>query len=185
VTSGSSPRAAEAPLVASAIVPLVAAALGAMAGCRDAPAGAAAASASAAPLALAPPPPATGPAQAARAAAIEDELSTRPMDLLRFAFTSGVERREPKDELSSARPGQRVYAWLAIRNRTGRPRSIHLAWTVDGKERTKLDLEIAESWQFRTWGFNTVLPDDRGMVRLEVTDDAGNALVERELPIRP
>ena len=101
------------------------------------------------------------------------------------AFTSAIERREPKDELTHAKPGQRVHAFLAIRNRTGRKRSIHLAWTVNGEERTKLDLDVDESWQFRTWGFNTVLPKDRGTLRLEVTDDAGNSLVERELPIRP
>lgn len=153
-------------------------------GCRSEPtAGAAPVGSSVAPVASSPA--AARAPSPAEVAAIEEELSTRPMELLRFAFTSGVERREPKDELTHARPGQRVYAWLAIRNRTGQKRSIHLAWTVDGEERTKLDLEIEESWQFRTWGFNTVLPKDRGTLRLEVTDDAGNALVERDLPIRP
>lgn len=115
----------------------------------------------------------------------EDELSTQPMELLRFRFTSGVEGREPKDELREARPGQRVYAFLALRNRTGRDRKITLAWTVDGAPRTTLDLEIDESWQYRTWGYNTVAPTDRGALRLEVTDDAGHPIVERELPIRP
>ena len=100
-------------------------------------------------------------------------------------FTSAIERREPKDELTAAKPGQRVHAFLAIRNRTGQKRSIHLAWSVNGEARTQLDLDVEESWQFRTWGFNTVLPRDRGTLRLEVTDDAGNSLVERELPIRP
>lgn len=155
-------------------------------GCRRDPLADVVASASTA-VPSAPLAPATtaGPGAAPPPEVIEDELSTRPMELLRFAFTSGIERREPKDELSHAKPGQRVHAFLAIRNRTGRKRSIHLAWTVDGEQRTQLDLDVDESWQFRTWGFNTVLPKDRGTLRLEVTDDAGNSLLERELPIRP
>ncbi len=119
------------------------------------------------------------------AGSVDDELSTQPMELLRFRFTSGVVEREPEDELRSVKPGQRVYAFLALRNRTGRPRKITLAWTVGGEPRTTLDLEIDESWQYRTWGYNTVAPADRGTLRLEVTDDAGHSIVERELPIRP
>jgi hypothetical protein len=117
--------------------------------------------------------------------AAEDELSTQPMELLRFRFTSGIDSREPRDDLREARPGQRVYAFLAIRNRTGNKRGITLAWSVGGEPRTTLELDVDESWQYRTWGYNTVGPADRGTLRLEVTDDAGNSLVERELPIRP
>ena len=177
----SAPRSLAARLGAAAL----AAAL-TLPGCRKDPLAEVAASASAH-LAAAPVVPAgpLGSGAPPAPAAIDDELSTQPMELMRFAFTSAIERREPKDELTHAKPGQRVHAFLAIRNRTGRKRSIHLAWTVNGEERTKLDLDVDESWQFRTWGFNTVLPRDRGTLRLEVTDDAGNSLVERELPIRP
>jgi len=150
------------------------------ASCRDAAPGPVP-SATAAPLAtLAAPPP-----RPVDTRAVEDELSTRPMELLRFRFTSGIEQREPKDELKAARPGQKVFAFLAIRNRTGQKRTVTLAWTVGGEARTTLDLDIDESWQFRTWGYNTVSAKDRGALRLEVTDDAGNVLVEEELPIRP
>lgn len=120
------------------------------------------------------------------AAAVDDELSTRPMELLRFRFTSGIEGREPKDELDHARPGQRVYAYLALRNRTGRARTVTLAWKVNGEARTTTELNVDESWQFRTWGYNTVLgKDTKGTVELEVTDDAGHVVVEKAIPIRP
>lgn len=119
-------------------------------------------------------------------AEVDDELSTQPMELMRFRFTSAIEKREPKDELKFARPGQRVYGYLALRNRTGRRKFVTLAWSVNGEERTKLDLPIDESWQFRTWGFNTLLPTDRkGTLRLEVTDEAGHPIVDETLPIRP
>lgn len=176
---------ARSPVTRLGAAALLAAAL-TTSGCRKDPLAEVAASASAR-VAAAPVVPA-GPAGSGAPPApseIDDELSTQPMELMRFAFSSAIERREPKDELTHAKPGQRVHAFLAIRNRTGRKRSIHLAWSVNGEPRTQLDLDVDESWQFRTWGFNTVLPKDRGTLRLEVTDDAGNSLVERELPIRP
>jgi len=108
------------------------------------------------------------------------------MELLRFRFTSGVDGREPKAELDHAKPGQRVYGYLALRNRSGRTRTVTLAWKVNGEARTTTELNIDESWQFRTWGYNTVLPKDtKGTLELEVTDDAGHVVVEKSLPIRP
>lgn len=108
------------------------------------------------------------------------------MELLRFRFTSGVEGREPKDELDHAVPGKRVYAYLAIRNRTGKPRTITLSWKVNGESRTVTELPIDESWQFRTWAYNTLLAKDtKGTVELEVVDDSGHPVVEKKIPIRP
>jgi len=107
------------------------------------------------------------------------------MELLKFRFTSGVEGREPKDDLTSAKPGQRVYAYLAIRNRTGTARNVTLAWKVNGESRTTTELKIDESWQFRTWGYNTLLAKDtKGEIELEVTDDAGHSVLEKKIPIR-
>jgi hypothetical protein len=104
---------------------------------------------------------------------------------LRFDFTSGVEEREPKDRLDHARPGQRVYAFLGLRNRTGRRKFVTLSWTVNGEQRTSLELAVDESWHFRTWGYNTLLPKDtKGSVRVEVTDEAGHPVADRTLPIR-
>jgi hypothetical protein len=154
-----------------------------LAACREGGPGGAPSASGSLPSAAAPVPPrppVPSPAE------IADELSTKPMELLRFRFTSGIEAREPKDELKAAKPGQRVYGYLALRNRTGRKKAVTLSWSVNGEVRTKIELPIDESWQFRTWGYNTLQDTDRsGTLRLEVTDESGHPLVDEELPIRP
>jgi hypothetical protein len=119
----------------------------------------------------------------AKASATVDELETAPVEILKFTFASGVSAREPIDKLSSAKPGSRVYAHMTVRNRTGRPRTIHLEFSVDGKKRTELDLKIQESWSFRSWGYNTLQPKDQGVLKVELSDDEGNSLGEYTLPI--
>jgi hypothetical protein len=114
----------------------------------------------------------------------DDELSTRPVELLKFQWTSGIKNREPVDHLAVAHPGDRVYAHLTIRNRTGRTRSLHLAFSVNGKVRSELDLDVVESWSYRTWGYDTVLKTDKaGKLTLSVTDDEGQPIDDEELPI--
>lgn len=143
------------------------------------PVSAAAASAPAVPvpsLLPSPPPSSSG--------SYEDETSTRPLELLKFQFTSAVEDRAPTDKLVAAHPGDRVFAYLTLRNRSGRPRKVHLAFSINGEKRTEIDLDVAESWSFRTWGYNTVLRKDKpGKLKLEVVDDEGQPVTDQELPI--
>jgi len=129
-----------------------------------------------------------GPASAPVSSADEDydrETSTRPIEVLKFKLTSGIKSRDPVDEIDHASAGERVYAHLTLRNRTGRARKIHLTFTVNGEVRTELDLDVEESWSWRTWGYNTMLPKDKqGRLELSVTDEEGHPLVESSLPIR-
>ncbi|MEO7108874.1 MAG: hypothetical protein ABI183_00435 [Polyangiaceae bacterium] len=114
----------------------------------------------------------------------EDETSTRPMEVLKFQFTSAIDQRKPTDKMVLATPGDRVYAYLTLRNRSGRKRSVHLEFSVNGDKRTEMDLDVAESWSYRTWGYNTILPKDKtGKLTLSVTDDAGNPILDESLPI--
>lgn len=110
----------------------------------------------------------------------------KPVQLLRFRFTSGVEQRDPVDQLHVARPGQRVWAHLRVRNRSGRARCLKLLWRIDGKKRTELSLEVGESWNWRTWAYATLRDSDRsGAIELEAVDDQGNVVAQKRLPIVP
>lgn len=118
-------------------------------------------------------------------AAYEEETSTRPIELLKLKFTSAVQAKDPVDELTHAKPGQRVYAHFTLRNRTGRPRTIHVTFRVNGVTRTEVDLDVAESWSYRTWAYNTVLATDTtGKIEMEATGDEGHPIAEGSLPIR-
>ncbi|MBK6512721.1 MAG: DUF2914 domain-containing protein [Polyangiaceae bacterium] len=115
----------------------------------------------------------------------EEETGGGALELLRFTFTSAVKAKDPVDELKAAKPGQRVYAHLTLRNRTGKKRTVNVSFKVNGEERTNVDLDIEASWSWRTWAYNTVLPTDgKGTLELVVTDEEGNPLVESTLPIK-
>lgn len=107
------------------------------------------------------------------------------LKLLRFSLTSNVRDKEPVDKLSAAKPGQRVWAHLAVRNRTGFSREIDLVFRVGGKERTRVTLTVESSWSFRTWGYVTLKSTDvSGDVSVSVVNDSGDSLGEMKIPIQ-
>lgn len=111
--------------------------------------------------------------------------SLKPMQLLRFTFADGVEGKDPKSKLNVARAGQRVYAHLAMRNRSGRTRCLHLTFRVGGKKRTEVTLKIGKSWEWRTYAYNTLRADDDEPLELTVTDDQGAVVVKKLLAVIP
>lgn len=131
------------------------------------------------------PPPSSAPSPSTPSSGTyEDETSTRPVEVLKFQFTSGVNGRVPVDKMTTAVPGDRVYGYLTVRNRTGRPRQVHFEFSVNGETRTVKDLDVSESWSYRTWAYNTISRKDKpGKLTLVVTDDEGHPLVEESLPI--
>jgi hypothetical protein len=112
-------------------------------------------------------------------------LEKAPLQLLRLTLTSAVKDKEPVDELKAAGPGQRVWAHLALRNRTGEAQRITLIFRVDGEERSTVDLKVESSWSFRTWGYNTLRPSDKtGELTVEVRELGGAPLTTARLPIK-
>jgi hypothetical protein len=109
----------------------------------------------------------------------------KPMQVLSFTFTDGIEGRDPKSKLQVAKAGQRVYAHLAMRNRSGRKRCLHLTFRVGGKKRTEVTLKIGKSWRWRTYAYNTIHADDDKPLQLTVTDDQGALVLEKMLPVIP
>jgi hypothetical protein len=107
-----------------------------------------------------------------------------PLELLRFSFTSEVKGKEPVDKLEAGEAGERVYAHLTLRNRGAERRTLKLQFRVNGDKRTMLELKVDHSWSYRTWGFNTLRPGDKGELTVQATDDEGNLIVDEKLPIR-
>ncbi len=113
----------------------------------------------------------------------QQEMSTRPVEILKFTFTSGVDAKNPADSLTSGKAGTKVYAHLVVRNRTGRARKVNVAFELNGKTRSEVELTVDESWSWRTWAYNTVPKDAKGTLRVIVTDDEGHPLGDYSLPI--
>ena len=146
--------------------------------CDDPPSTSAAVPASAAPVVA---PIATASPRASASAA----APTPPIQVLKLTLTSEVKQKEPVDELKDAGPGQRVWAHLAIRNRASDARRVSVVFKVDGEERSTVDLQIASSWAYRTWAYNTLRASDKsGELTVEVRDDGGAVIGSAKLPIK-
>lgn len=112
------------------------------------------------------------------------DAALQPMELLSFKFTGEIKNKEPAGRLHSVRPGQRVYAHLTMRNRSGEARCLQVVFRVNGKKRTAVTLKVGESWSWRTWAYNTVhASDETGRLELQVLDDQGLTVVSETLPI--
>jgi hypothetical protein len=109
----------------------------------------------------------------------------KPMQVLLFRWTSGIENKDPKDRLYVARPGQRVFAHLRMRNRSGMKRCLKLVFRVGDDKRTEVTLKIGKSWNWRTWAYNTVKSEDRKPLRLTIHDDQGALVLDERLPVVP
>jgi hypothetical protein len=124
--------------------------------------------------------PAPAPAPSGSAAA-----EKAPLQVLKLVFTSEVKNKEPVDKLDSVKPGERVWAHLAMRNRGAEARPITLVFRVNGEQRSKVELKIDPSWSYRTWGYSTLRAGDvSGELVLEVRDQASAVITTARLPIK-
>lgn len=129
--------------------------------------------------------PAPAVASAAARPSATAAVTTPSLQVLRLTLTSEVKQKEPVDELKEAGPGQRVWAHLALRNRAPDARRVSVTFKVDGEERSTVDLQVASSWSFRTWAYNTLRAGDKsGELTVEVRDDGGSIIGQAKLPIK-
>ncbi len=128
-----------------------------------------------------------GGAPSGRATAAPPKIADTPayaVELQKFVLTSAVKSKEPSDLLDAAKPGQRVYGHLTVRNRTDGPKRVSLSFRINGDERTLVDLTIEKSWSWRTWGYVTLRKEDKGELTVHVFDDHGAELGTQSIPIR-
>jgi hypothetical protein len=130
-------------------------------------------------------PPPAPPTSASAAPSGSASAEKGEFKILKMVFTSEVKNKEPADKLESAQPGQRVWAHLTMRNRTGEPRQIALVFKVNGEQRSRVDLKIEPSWSYRTWGYSTLRAGDTtGEVVVEIRDEGGAVVSTARLPIK-
>src|SRR5262249_23066864 len=117
-------------------------------------------------------------------AAASTEKPAPAFEVLRLTLTSGVKAKNPIDSLEAAEAGQRVWAHVTMRNRTGAPKRISVVFHVDDEERSTTDLKVDPWWSYRTWAYVTLKPPDAGSeLRVEVRGEGGTLLAEDAIPI--
>lgn len=112
------------------------------------------------------------------------ETVAEGVDLLKMELTSEVKNKEPVDKLDSAKPGERVYAHLTVRNRTAGQQRVSLSFRINDEERTMVDLKVEKSWSWRTWAYVTLRKDDKGELTVHAFDDHGAELATKSIPIK-
>jgi hypothetical protein len=95
-----------------------------------------------------------------------------------------VKAKDPVDDLDAAKPGQRVYGHVTIRNRTAGSKRVTLSFRVNGDERSMVDLDIEKSWSWRSWAYVTLRKEDKGELTVHVFDDHGAEMATKSIPIR-
>ncbi|MFO0590006.1 MAG: DUF2914 domain-containing protein [Polyangiaceae bacterium] len=106
------------------------------------------------------------------------------VELQKFVLTSDVKNKAPVDALDAAKPGQRVYAHVTVRNRTDGPKRVSLSFRVNDDERSMTDLTIEKSWSYRSWAYVTLRKTDKGELTVHVFDDHGAELGTEKIPIQ-
>lgn len=114
---------------------------------------------------------------------VSPEAPAGKLEVLKLRFAAKVEKKEPVGKLERAPAGERVYAHAVVRNRTGETRKIFLVFRVGDAVRSRVALDVVPSWSFRTWGYATLKPGDRGKLDVAVETEDGKALAEASLPI--
>lgn len=91
----------------------------------------------------------------------------------------GVTDREAVDESSSFSAGDQVTIWAAIRN-TESPGDIKMVWFANDKEVATIDIEVGQSWRWRTWSKSKVWAGDW---KVEIQDGSGTVLETVEFSV--
>ncbi len=159
-----------------------------LAGCEDPPrAPHPAASASSAPAgapssSVAAPPAASPPASASGAITPAQPLGR--LEVLKLVVTSNVRDKDPVDRVVTAGAGERVFAHVTLRNRTGADRRVRLTCQVNEKTRSDVELDVESSWSYRTWAYCTLKATEKtGQLVFQITGEDGLPLADARVPI--
>lgn len=89
----------------------------------------------------------------------------------RAQFTSGIENREPVDDLRSVDPGTReVVFFTELRGLDGR--AVAHRWVHDGETQAVVDFDVGGP-RWRVWSSKDLIPQMQGEWTVEVVDDTG------------
>ena len=86
-----------------------------------------------------------------------------------------VEKRVPVDAAERFTVGQKVWAWVSVKN-LGEASNLTMLWKHDGKVKSRVTLEVGTSKRWRTWSRRTMRAKDTGAWTVEVLDASGQLI---------
>ena len=102
-----------------------------------------------------------------------------PVSVSRAQFTSGIQEREPVDNLIELDgDSELVYFYTELNNMTDR--EVLHSWEYQGQVMSSIRFRV-DGPRWRIWSNKTLTPERNGQWRVTVMDDAGNILIEKTL----
>jgi hypothetical protein len=109
-----------------------------------------------------------------------------PLKLVELRLTSAIENKRPTDEVTIIKPGDKVYAYLGIRNLTDDKRCVLVTFRVNGRQRSALTLDIGKAPSWRTWAYVKANDGDAAAtIEIEVVDDQGHQHAHEKVLVEP
>jgi hypothetical protein len=133
------------------------------------------------------PPPAGGqiepaPAETTGGVLNVPEAASTPMaegSVARSTFTSGIQDREPVDQLSeTTAPNQKVYFFTELKDLDGQ--AVKHRWLYQGAVVTELDFNVGGA-RWRVWSNKTMQPDWLGTWTVEVVNGSGKVIASSSI----
>ena len=120
---------------------------------------------------------ATAAPAAAPAPAPTAKASAAKAEVVRAQFTSGVDKHEPTDTLTTLDNSHtRIYFYAVLVNMSGQ--SVTFRWTYNGVTQAEVK-QTPNSARYRTYTSKELDPSKLGTWTVDVVDDAGNVLTTK------
>ena len=103
----------------------------------------------------------------------DDAPAGGELAVLEAETAADVDDRKPNGTSDSFSEGDSVNAWMKVQNPDG-DTTLSVVWKVDDNELHTFDLDVGESWGWRTWAQMTV--SQTGDWEVEIQDEDGEVL---------
>jgi hypothetical protein len=125
------------------------------------------------------------------AADLESDVSLQSNGLVKRAqFTSGIEQREPIDQIYNLPANeeedgnaQQLYFFTEVAKLEGH--TIYHRWQLNGEVMAEIPFEVKSNWRWRVFSSKKIMPSMQGDWQVTVVDDNGNELHSEHLSSQP
>ncbi len=124
-------------------------------------------------------------------ATMESDLLQHSNGLVKRAqFTSGIQDREPIDQIDNLLSSvadedsaKQLYFFTEVAKLEGR--TIYHRWQLNGEVLAEIPFEVKSNWRWRVFSSKKILPSMQGEWRVSVIDDQGNTLYSEQFSTYP
>ncbi len=128
---------------------------------------------------------ATKPRDDTQVARVPSEGAVR-LEIVEATMAKGVVEREPVDPGSRFEAnGDRVYAFIIVRNPGPGDAHVHFVWRYRGKAVSRLRTRVGPSPRWRTWSYHRIPKGQSGPWKVEIQTDAGVILETLDFEMVP